>query len=180
MDKKTILIDVDGVIAHTMEKTIDLYNKRGKNKVKLEDLQEYDLHKNSGVDKSIYDIFREKFFFRNLKIDQAAKKIIKKLHDEGYDIIFSTAVLKEGYTDRHEWLQEHFPYIPDNNYMLGSRKDLLKGDVMIDDSPENLLNSSCEMVFCMDRPWNRSLKDKKIVRVFSFDDIYNYIKEKDS
>jgi guanylate kinase len=174
MKKKTILIDVDGVLTETMDKTIKRYNNKYNKSIKVSDIKDYTLHKNKDIDKDIYNIFKEKEFFKNLKPNEEAVKIISKLFNEGHDIIFSTAVVREGYIDRHDWLKKHFPIVPDKNYMLGCRKDLLKGDIMLDDSPDNLLNSRCKHVVCMDRPWNKHLKNIK--RVSSFFEFYNWIK----
>ena len=177
--KKTILLDVDEVLADTINPLLSIYNKKHHLAIKKQDLKTYALHKNKGIEKDVYDIFYKPSFFRYLEVDKTAQLLVPKLQDLGYDIVFATAILPPGYKDRHDWLLEHFPSVPYENFMFGTRKDLLKADFILDDHLENLINSPCLHRFLMDRPWNQLTppieKYHGIKRVTSFEMFFNQI-----
>ena len=108
MNKYRIFIDMDGVISD-FEKAADEgnYTKRP------------DLH----VD------------YRNLDIIEGAREAIYYLNDYHEIFIASTPpwTRPEVWSDKREWIGDHFPILK-RKLILTHRKDLLIGDILIDDS----------------------------------------------
>lgn len=79
--------------------------------------------------------------FRHLKPINAAIKSVKKLlKSPKYDVYFlSTAPWNNpsAWTDKRLWLAEQFGDIINRRLILTHRKDLVKGDILIDDRPNN-------------------------------------------
>ena len=79
--------------------------------------------------------------FRNLKpIESAISSVEKLLHSEKYEVYFlSTAPWNNpsAWTDKRLWLTEQFGDIINRRLILTHRKDLVKGDILIDDRPNN-------------------------------------------
>lgn len=79
--------------------------------------------------------------FRNLKpIESAISSVEKLLHSEKYEVYFlSTAPWNNpsAWTDKRLWLAEQFGDIINRRLILTHRKDLVKGDILIDDRPNN-------------------------------------------
>lgn len=79
--------------------------------------------------------------FRSLKpIESAISSIEKLLHSEKYEVYFlSTAPWNNpsAWTDKRLWLAEQFGDIINRRLILTHRKDLVKGDILIDDRPNN-------------------------------------------
>lgn len=79
--------------------------------------------------------------FRNLTpINEAISAVNKLLDAAMYDVYFlSTAPWgnPSAWTDKRLWIEEHFGDKISRRLILTHRKDLVKGDILIDDRPNN-------------------------------------------
>lgn len=79
--------------------------------------------------------------FRNLKpIKDAVGSVNKLLSSEQYDVYFlSTAPWNNpsAWTDKRLWIEEQFGDKINRRLILTHRKDLVMGDILIDDRPNN-------------------------------------------
>ena len=73
--------------------------------------------------------------YRNLEVIEGAKEAVRYLHENHEVFIASTPpwTRPEVWGHKKEWLEEHFPYLK-RKLILTHRKDLLIGDILIDDS----------------------------------------------
>ena len=78
----------------------------------------------------------------------------------GHEIIIATNHSNNDYiaADKVLWVQRNLPMLS-TNMMIGARKDVLQGDIIIDDNPDYLINSPCPIKICMDRPWNKNIAE---------------------
>jgi 5'(3')-deoxyribonucleotidase len=79
--------------------------------------------------------------FRNLEsISDAISSVNKLMDSESYEVYFlSTAPWNNtsAWTDKRIWLEEQFGNKINRKLILTHRKDLVKGDILIDDRPNN-------------------------------------------
>ncbi len=79
--------------------------------------------------------------FRRLNpIEGAISSVTKLLSSSKYEVYFlSTAPWKNpsAWTDKRLWVEEHFGDVVKRRLILTHRKDLLNGDILIDDRPNN-------------------------------------------
>jgi len=114
MNKYRIFIDMDGVIAN--------FEKAAEQEALLK-----------GVPKlSRPDLFVN---YRNLGVIDGAIEAVAKLNADHEVFIASTPpwTRPEVWGHKREWIGEHFPYLK-RQIILTHRKDLLIGDILIDDS----------------------------------------------
>ena len=73
--------------------------------------------------------------YRNLEVIEGAIESLAKLNADHEIFIASTPpwTRPEVWGHKREWLEEHFPYLK-RRLILTHRKDLLIGDILIDDS----------------------------------------------
>ena len=73
--------------------------------------------------------------YRNLEVIEGAIEALAKLNADHEIFIASTPpwTRPEVWGHKREWLEEHFPYLK-RKLILTHRKDLLIGDILIDDS----------------------------------------------
>lgn len=174
-----IFIDVDGVLAKTSEKAIALYNKEHSQTVSVDDLIFWEYEKCPKLKAEASEMFLREGFFKDIDLMEGAQEMVRALSKMGHDLIIATAVYQNGYVDRHEWLSKWFPEIPEKNYIFGTRKDLLAGDVILDDKVSNLIGGSTTFSVLLDRPWNQVEfypEAKAIARVKSLSEFVSFIK----
>ena len=108
--KKIIYVDMDGVISNFEKGTENLNPKEKKRP---------DLHVN----------------YRNLEIIPGAKLALNTLIVD-FDIFIASTppwTRPEVWKHKREWIEENFPYLK-RKLILTHRKDLLIGDILIDDT----------------------------------------------
>ena len=114
MKEFRIFIDMDGVISDFEKGAEKEAVERGVSKLSRPDLY---------VD------------YRNLDIIDGAKNAVMRLANDHEGFIASTPpwTRPEVWGHKREWIGEHFPYLK-RKIILTHRKDLLIGDILIDDS----------------------------------------------
>ena len=119
--KKILYIDLDGVVA-------DFVSAMNSHPLRNE---------------APYNKYPDKIpgIFRNLKpIEAAISSVEKLLQSEKYEVYFlSTAPWgnPSSLTDKRLWLEEQFGETIKRKLILTHRKDLVIGDILIDDRPNN-------------------------------------------
>lgn len=139
MIKKTIGIDMDGVLADIEAHWLNLYEKDYGVKLSAEIFR--------GVKEA--DAFPEKDavlkfvfspgFFRTLPVMEGAVEAVKKLA-ENYEIYIVSAAMEFPLSlfEKKEWLAEHFPLIDWKNIIFCGDKSVIATDYLIDDHCKNL------------------------------------------
>jgi len=137
--KKSIAIDMDGVIADTETQFIDWYERESGVRVTRESLQ--GLEENEMLpDKSAARRFAfTPGFFRTLPVIDGAVEAIKTLM-ETYEVYIVSAAMEfpQCLPEKREWLDEHFPFIDWRHIVFCGDKSVIGTDYMIDDHIKNL------------------------------------------
>jgi len=78
-------------------------------------------------------------FFRNLPVMPRSVEVLEALNAK-YELFIVSAATEfpNSLKEKHDWLQEHFPYIGWRQLVLCGDKRLVTGDHMIDDHVRNL------------------------------------------
>lgn len=137
-----IAFDLDDVLANTLETLISKWNLITGNNKTINDCKNWDLK--IDFDESIFEIFKEENFFRNLKpLENAVKTINELISNDHYEVyIVSACGSVREYGEKYEWIQEHIPNFKMSKFINCSEKDIIRADVIIDDNVETLIK--CE------------------------------------
>lgn len=181
MRKLQIILDSDEVIAHNIDLLLEKYNGEYGTSLTKDELHEWDLTTVQKEGTNILKYFNQPGFFRHLPVMKDAQKIIKQLIEDGHDVVIATSSPKNGILDKIEFFEEYFPFIPFSHIIPITRKDLLKGDIMLDDAPHNLEVSSCRYPVIFDNLWNRNIEKhpflKGLKRIHSWEEFYDFVNE---
>ena len=151
-----IAIDFDSTLFPTMEKVVELYNKKNNAAIDMSEITMYNLHDNfpSDVADELIELFVEKEVYSSLQPYKGAIRGIKTLIEQGHEIYIATSTDVRNMEWKEELLQKHFPFIPKKNLIRIHNKSLLSVDVLVEDKLENLKNTFADRV-CFDQLWNR-------------------------
>ena len=176
--KKIIKIDIDGVLRDMLSTMCDIYNETYNESIKPSDVKEYDVDKTFTKCYEIDGMSAKYFFFNEYSYDLCAysniinyaKEAMDILHDLGYYIIIVS--YQKDYNNKHDtlvWLDEHNIYY--DSICFTDRKDLIHGDIIVDDNPEflNICNDNEEKIL-IDAPYNKNENRYK-----RFNSLYDYV-----
>jgi 5'(3')-deoxyribonucleotidase len=155
-----LLIDMDGCVVNILAGWLKMYNDEYGDELEPEDVRRYEMHKvvKPECGKNIYKYLLEPGFFRNAIPYKHARATLNALHLMKHELVFCTLVPPESPLatyEKWEWLKEHvFEMNKTEHTMITTpRKDLIKGDLLLDDRPDTL-NGYPGRAVCMGRPYN--------------------------
>ena len=112
----------------------------------------------SSPDPWLHTVMSMVSFWEELEPVDGAIDGIRKLQ-KSHDVLIVTAVnpmCPETYVGKLRGIQRNLPSFPIENYFPVRRKELVRGDVLVDDHPDFLLRFPGPTIV-VDRPWNRDL-----------------------
>lgn len=139
----TILVDVDGVCANFVDHCFNTLRGLGyPNDFSIKDVQDWDLFDllPAGQKRILIDQLKNPLWWSTMPMLLGAKEIITSWQENGHDVVFVTSPwlsCDEWDARRRDWLRGNFGVDP-HNVMCARRKDLITGDVFIDDKLEHV------------------------------------------
>lgn len=160
-------LDVDDTVYECNSYALSIINGRypDEEPVKLEDITgwgRYGRHADERI-----ALYSDPEFVKNQPITKGAQKFVKELSQIA-DVFFVSAVPPNCMSARAERLIADFPEIPQENIILGTRKDIIVLDIMLDDGAHNISSSRAAYPVLFRKPWNTNLSG--ILSVNSYDD----------
>jgi 5'(3')-deoxyribonucleotidase len=139
--KPRIAIDMDEVLADTVDKFIELYKERHQHEIILADMHGLEIRQAMPphLISTVRPYVNERGFFRDLKVMPGSQEVVKAL-TENYDVYIASAAMEFKYSleDKQAWLEEHFPFISWTNIIFCGKK-ILDVDIIIDDRIKNFV-----------------------------------------
>ena len=176
-----IALDFDETLFPTMEKVLEIYNKRNNTNIVLSNITKYNLHENFSFDVAdeLLSIFVDQNVYENLQPYKGAVRTIKTLIESGHEVYIATSTDVRNLEWKEQLLQKHFPFIPKDNLIRIHNKSLLNVDVLIDDKIDNLISIFADRI-CLSQPWNQDEDADyaySIYRVNHWGEIINIVNE---
>ncbi len=189
MKPLVVLCDMDGIVANLDSKWYpDICRIYGDN-FTAEDVKHWDLEKTAvKAGMRIYDILREPGYYRDLPVLPGAREAVHELvhtkvnGEKAFDVYFVTSAIVSPHAphDKMEWVNEHFPFLGEGRsgaarkVITAYHKELIKGDVLIDDGPHNIKRTQeawpDTKTVVIDYPYNREVAPN--FRAYDYKDTY--------
>lgn len=141
MRQLRILVDMDDTIEHLLDAWIRCLNERHGTIVKYADITEWDICNAfpTLTKEQVYTPLVEDEFWNTVEPMRDAADVLKWAIDNGHEIFIVTATAYETVKSKMEnVLFRHFPFISWENVIIAQKKQMIRGDVLIDDAPHNL------------------------------------------
>ena len=126
---------------------------------------------NSRVDGRIR-YFSEPDFVAAQPILPGAQEFVRRLCDVA-EVFFVSAVPPACMSARALRLRHDFPEVPAENILLGTRKDLVRLDMLLDDGAHNISSSPATYPVLFRKPWNTHLSG--LLSVNTYDDFLHLV-----
>lgn len=186
-----ILVDQDGVLAQWHERMLELYNKEYGISFTPDQISRWKFSENFPGSRDHIPIDYRKFY-RELEPVPGAIEGMRELVRAGHDVTIATAVsheAPESYVGKVEWVKNHLPFLHPKHVIAVTRKELLEGDILLDDGPHNIVAwdearrqaedyGACAVVF--DRFWNSRKHYPELAghhRIRNWTDFLEFVRE---
>lgn len=186
--KKTLMVDMDNVITDGI--FLDLINDFLKTNYKLEEMTTFYLQELIEENKEkFWNKVKDINFYENAKLIDNCYEVLKELSNH-YEIYIVTAYIWNESLDlsgnnlknKYYYLKENLPFIPIENYIFTTNKNIMNFDIKIDDRIPNLKNTNTKLLF---NAWHNKniskeeLEKENITRVNSWLEIKDILIKKD-
>ena len=116
-------------------------------------MEEIDRWENKGRAGVIKEFYQNEELYNRQRVPEKNKKAICKLMEIA-DVYFITAVYPDFMGIRAKQILTEFPELPQENIILGSAKNLVQFDIILDDAIHNILETPATYPVMMRKPWN--------------------------
>lgn len=174
------LIDVDGVCADLISLLLRKVNERFNKHYVPGDITQFDFFGpvtpfTEGEKIFVKNVLGTKGFTYEMSPLPGAIWGVKEIQNQGHEVVFLTSHWSESESwcfDRYQWLREYYQ-IEIKDIVFAYRKELVKGDVFIDDRDRNCIRFTEEQpeahVLLLDQPWNKHVDTDKYPMMERFD-----------
>lgn len=138
-----ILVDQDEVMVRWLDPILEEYNRIHNTTFTEHDILTWDIEDTLPDCRDLVDeLLNTRHFYERMPPMEGAIEGMKKLIDRKYDVVIATSTPKWApiaYEGKVNWLKRYMPFFPLDNLVSIKRKELLTGDVLLDDKPENVM-----------------------------------------
>lgn len=176
----TILFDADDVAEDLVNCWISLLNERYGTAVAFEDIKDWDitLAFPTLTKEQLFGVLQEDELWQRLEPMPGSQRILQKWYDQGYQLYMVTASDYRTCKMKVERILQMFPFLDWEHIIFASNKQMVRGDILIDDGAHNLIGGTYYKIM-FNRPRNRSLDVEKydIHRAETWDDVDTLVQQ---
>lgn len=178
----TILVDMDDTLEDLCTPWVQYLNEKYGTAVTTDDIKDWHIAKvfPTLTREQVFEpLATEKFWERVKPLPKAYKNICKLKYD-GHRIFIVTASdpIISIPMKLEKVLFRYFPFFSCNDVIITAQKQMIRGDVLVDDASHNLENGNYKRIL-MNAPHNRFFNEKSIgaARDCDWDTVYRLISE---
>lgn len=181
MKRLTVLVDMDDTIINLLDAWVDSLNRSYGTEVKTEDVTQWNIAKffPSLTSEQVYFPLLCDDFWYNVLPKEGAAEALRQLINDGHKVLIVTSSLYQTLRTKMDvTLFGYFPFITWEDVIITGYKQLIKGDVLVDDGVHNLENGDYFKVL-MDAPHNRTYdaESNGMHRTSDWGEVYSLITE---
>ena len=174
-----ILVDMDDTIELLLQELVKRTNRKYHQHVTPEEVTDWAIAPAfEGLTKQqILDTADEPDFWRSVEPVPGAAEALKHFMDEGHEVYIVTATEMKHVKDKmQDLLFRCFPFLSWSQVVITCHKQLIRGDVLIDDGIHNLEGGEYRKIL-FTAPYNvhYDAEANHMIRVHSWDEIVNVI-----
>lgn len=136
-----ILVDMDDTIEQLLRAWLKSVNNKYGTSVEYDDVTEWDVSAPfpTLTREQVYSVIDEPGFWGTVEPIPDAPEVLKRLMDVGHEVYIVTATQYKSLAEKmDDLLFKYFPFITWDHVIITSHKQMIRGDVLIDDGVHNL------------------------------------------
>lgn len=179
MRKLTILVDMDDTIEQLLAGWVAYLNKRYGTQARPEDSRAWDVSQlfPTLTHDEVYSVLLEDALWHTVQPIPGAAEALQQLRRDGHRVLVVTASAYQTLPAKMDGLLfRYFPFFTWEDVIVTHHKQLIRGDVLVDDGPHNLEFGAYARIL-MSAPYNRGYDapGHGMVRVENWQEAYEAI-----
>ena len=175
----TILVDMDDTIEQLVKAWVRRVNEKYGRHVSMDEVTSWNVQAPyPGLTREqVYGVTDEPGFWKTVEPMPGAAEGLKHLIAEGHEVFIVTATPYQHMLEKmSELLFKYFPFLTWDQVIITSRKQMVRGDVLIDDGIHNLEGGSYRKIL-FTAPHNRyyDAESHGMTRVHTWDEVIRVI-----
>ncbi len=175
----TILVDMDDTIEQLLKALVNRANERFNRNATMDDVTDWSIVcAFPGIEKrTILDFMCEPDFWEDVEPVPGAAEGLKHFMDEGHEVYIVTATESEHVEGKMKRvLFRYFPFLSWDHVIVTGKKQMIRGDVLIDDGIHNLVGGEYKKIL-FTAPYNRDYDAEAngMIRADSWEEIVRII-----
>ena len=176
----TILVDIDDTLEDLCTPWVQYLNEKYGTAVTTDDIKDWHIAKvfPTLTREQVFEPLAKEEFWERVKPLPEAYKNIRKLKYDGHRIFIVTASdpIISVPMKLEKVLFRYFPFFSCNDVIIATQKQMIRGDILVDDASHNLENGNYKRIL-MNAPHNRFFNEKSIgaARACDWDTVYRLI-----
>lgn len=171
----TILVDMDDTIEQLLKAWLCRVNEKYGYSVTLDQITDWNVAAPYPdlTHRQVYDVLDERGFWKTVEPILGAAEALKHFMERGHDVYIVTASQLEHLQEKmNDVLFRYFPFLTWNQVIITGKKQLIRGDVLIDDGIHNLEGGAYRKIL-FTAPHNRSYDAPAhgMIRADSWEDV---------
>lgn len=174
-----ILVDMDDVLEDLSFAWVRYLNEEYGMDVDWNTVRDWEMTKSYPdlTPAQVYAPLYDEDFWKTVKPIDGAAEMLERLIEDGHEIyIVTTSNYITLKTKMNDVLFKYYPFLEWGNVIVTANKQMIRGDVLIDDGPHNLINGDYEKIL-FDAPHNKQFKEQLygISRAHNWREVYSLI-----
>lgn len=178
-EKYTILVDMDDTIECLTDAWIAWLNNRHGTDTKKEDIDCWDFAKPfpTLTEREVYAPLYEDAFWDTVLPMPGAKEAMEALICLGHEIYIVTSSVHETISAKMtKVLFRYFPFLDWQHVIVAQKKQMIRGDILIDDGVHNLIGGDYVKILMTARHnMNFNAEENGMIRVHNWHEVYDAI-----
>ena len=178
----TILIDMDDTIECLLEEWVAALNEEHGTNVDPQEITDWDMHK--AFPKlsrhQVYEPLHDYYFWERVPPKPGAVENVQRLINDGHDVYLCTSTDYRNVEPKFVFIIErYFPFISWDHVIVAHKKQMIRGDIIIDDGPHNCIGGDYFGIL-MDAPHNKKIdvsEHDRLVRVHDWEEAYKMVQK---
>ena len=171
----TILVDMDDTIEQLLKAWLCRVNEKYGYSVTLDQITDWNVAAPYPglTHRQVYDVLDERGFWKTVEPIPGAAEALIHFMERGHDVYIVTATQLEHLQEKmNDVLFRYFPFLTWNQVIITGKKQLIRGDVLIDDGIHNLEGGTYRKIL-FTAPHNRSYDAPThgMIRADSWEDV---------
>lgn len=176
-----ILIDMDDTMEQLLKAWLKRVNEKYNKNVQYEEIKSWDVSApyDGLTREQVYGVMQEPDFWGTVEPVEGAAEVIEGFMDAGHEVYIVTATDYESVPEKmRDLLFKWFPFISWKQVIITKKKQLIHGDILIDDGVHNLEGGDYEKIL-MTAPHNLDYDAEAngMIRVHNWDEIKNAVEK---